>query len=234
MQAVYHIERHLLKREFLILIFYFLLYTLFHIIIPEHPVFYWFSLIILPFGVIIYFRKRFLVYPTSKLNLAFVGLKKGNLKSGIYLGIFTGIIYSIIQYFFVYDNFSMKLSPASIYKIPIAFILVAVTTGITNEFFFRGLLMTRLNKIMNSKIRSIILISIFCCIYNFVLITFDSQNLFVDGLYSILGYSIHGFLTGILLGAIYILSDHNLISAIIGHIFMNLLPTLYFIELRFF
>ncbi|MFC2134940.1 type II CAAX prenyl endopeptidase Rce1 family protein [Bacteroidota bacterium] len=229
---------NLLVKEAVIVLSYFSIYILYSFLIPEADYLHWFTLVLLPFGMLYLIQRKNLISPSFRLSLAFFGLRKNNLSKGILTAAIVGLLISIIQLITAGDLgifWQLIDSGEILYLFPVTFILIVITVGFTEEFFFRGVLQTRISRLVNSNLLGIIVTSIMFGIYsipyyylaaansNFTI--WDPSILFVFG---------GGFLTGLLLGYVYLKSNENLLSCVILHSTIQVLPMIMVIKSSWF
>ncbi len=134
---------------------YFAVYMVYLFLRPESELAHWLTLVVIPFGLL-YAHQRWKVQGWSLGQaLATVGFRRGNLSSGLAWAIPLGLILSGIQLALSRNRiefWEIVSSGRVLYLFPVAFVLLLVTAGLTEEFFFRGVLQTRLARSLRSTL----------------------------------------------------------------------------------
>ncbi len=197
-------------------------------IIPENEILHWVSLVIMPFILIFAYRKMNTGDSTITSILDSIGISKLRMRNGIGLAIIVGLAISILQ-------LMLSESAAEIIKIfssgkfvilmPLIFIMMLVTAGFTEEFFFRGILQTRLQVLLRSNTMAIIITAICFGLYHlpyaFLNPDWPTNGDFMAALTSSL---LQGGVGGLILGWLYVKSEKNLLACVIAHSLTNTLP----------
>lgn len=229
---------NLLIKEAVIVLSYFSMYILYSFLIPEADYLHWITLVILPFGMLYFIQRKSLISPSFKLSLAFFGLRKNNLSNGILTSFLLGFLISAIQLITAGDLiifWQLIDSGEILYLLPLTFFLIVITVGFTEEFFFRGVLQTRISRLLNSNLLGIIVTSIMFGIYSvpyYYLAAVNSNFMFWNqSLILVFGWS---FLIGIILGYVYLKSNYNLLSCVILHSTIQIIPMIIVIKSSWF
>ncbi|OGU56475.1 MAG: hypothetical protein A2V66_05765 [Ignavibacteria bacterium RBG_13_36_8] len=236
--TVSNIKENLLVKEIILILFYLLAFIICLFIFPDLEYVQWITLVIVPFTLLFFLQRKNLLTPSFKLSLALFGLKRNNISNGIIGSMLLGLVICIIQYVFIFRNivtFNILESLQVFLILPIAFLLLIFLGAFTEEFFFRGIIQTRIVRIIRSKTIGVVFTALLYAVFRIVphpftlepsiLPFFDSQ---------ILSSFLEGLTIGILLGHVYVKSDENLISAVLLNAFIYLLPTMLFIQSNWF
>ena len=165
-----------------------------------------------------------------KAVLESCGLRRSNWKNGIVWSIVLGLALSILQLFISErsDEFLDVIYSGKIFLLlPLAFLFLILTAGFTEEFFFRGILLTRLDNLLGSKIWSILICSILFGLYHlpyaYLSPNWPTRGDFGGALMAALG---DGILGGVILGIVYVRTKNNLFASILVHSLIDLLPAM--------
>lgn len=209
----------LLNKEGVFVLTYYLIYLTSVAIFPKLESANWISLVFLPLLLLYIHQKKSLVNFSVKLSLASFGIKRYNLSRGLNLaliaGIITGILlllYALFQNRTPTRNFSVSL----LYILPLSLILIVMTTSVIEEFFFRGVLMARLARLLRNNVFSIFLTACLFGLYHTMFALIDHS--FFQYLYthvSLIEAFTYGFVIGTVSGMIYSSSGENLLASIL-------------------
>ena len=214
------------KAEAVVALAYFGVYLAYLFFSLENEAAHWLSLVLLPLGTLVFLHRR-RGYPLRE-TLASVGLKKGNLSRGLLWAVILGLVLSALQ--LVASDRSAAIleivSSGSIaYLLPLTFVFLLLTAGFTEEFFFRGVLQTRLGALTGSRVWAVFATSVLFGFYHlpyaYLNPNWPSYGDFGAALISALGQGIIG---GLVLGFIYERTDRNLVASVLVHTLINLLP----------
>jgi membrane protease YdiL (CAAX protease family) len=222
-----------LRLEALLALAYFALYLGYMFIRPENEWLHWLSLVLIPFALLSLWHGRVLRVPFRD-NLATFGLRRGNLTSGLLWAVVLGLAISALQLFMSRqaDAFlELIRSGRALLLFPLALLLLLLTAGFTEEFFFRGVLLTRLIALFGSKVWAIVVSSLLFGLYHlpyaYLNPNWPSHGNWVDALTAAL---VQGIPAGLILGILYVRTQNNLISCVVLHSFINVLPAMTLIK----
>ena len=189
----------------------------------------WLWFVILPLGLLWFVRRR-------NRNLASflrsVGLRRQGLGKSLLLGLLAFIILlpfilmsmPAAQLTKIHDILRQPLQAAFI--IPVSFLLLLFTAGFTEEMFFRGILQSRLAKVMKSEMRSCLITAFLFGLYHlpyaYFLSDWPTHENFTRAIASVLTEQM---LAGLVLGVLW-MRTHNLASSILLHTLIDLLPAM--------
>lgn len=227
-----------LNKEGIYVLAYYLLYLLLITIFPGFESANWISLVFLPL-FLIYVNQRKNSYRNSlKLSLASFGIKKYNLERGIFPALLLGVVSSCIILFLTAwaGIISLTLISAKYFLyIPIAFIFVLFTTAIVEEFFFRAILQSRIERLSKNNNLAIFITSILFGIYHlsffFLNQNFVQYNFTHITFLSSFGY---GMLLGLVSGFIYSKTEENLLASVLYNALCSSIVTAIYFHLNFF
>ncbi|MHB1390616.1 MAG: CPBP family intramembrane glutamic endopeptidase [Thermoleophilia bacterium] len=212
--------------------FIFLGYLFFN---PENELLHWVTLVILPSILLLIIQRRTRSSGWSLRDmLASVGLAKSNLKNGILLAILAALGLSALQINFSPDRQEIWTQISSgkiLFTMPLAFIFMLLTAGFTEEYFFRGILQTRIVKALDSRLWGVAVVALLFGFYHlpyaYLNPDWPSHGDWMAALGSAFG---DGVLIGIALGAVYEKSKNNLLACVIMHSLLNALPAVAMIK----
>ena len=190
----------------------------------ENELTHWLTLVLLPFALLWGMLARTKDQVTFRSLLEEVGFAPGRLAKGILWGVVWGLVLGALQ-----AGVSNKreliwqaiTSGSVLYKLPLAFGLMLLTAGFTEEFFFRGVLQTSLARAFRRNWPAVIISGIFFGVYHFpyafLLPSWPSHgNVTAAITEGVVMQAIIGFV----LGAIYARTRH-IIAPIICHSLFN-------------
>lgn len=160
--------------------------------------------------------------------LATVGLARGKLKSGLLLAIFSALGLGMLQLIFSdkrEEVWSQIYSGKILVALPIAFIFMVLTAGFTEEYFFRGILQSRVVTTLHSRLWGVVAVSVLFGFYHlpyaYLNPNWPSHGDWTAALFSALG---QGIPMGLALGFVYERSNHNLLACVVMHSLFNAVP----------
>jgi len=224
------------RREALFALAYFLVYITYLFARPESEFVHWLTLVALPFGLVFIYQAKITTGITLRDSLASVGLARGNLTRGIVWAILLGMALSALQ--LVLSRRSREIwqtmsSRKIIYLFPIVLLLMLATAGFTEEFFFRGVLQTRLEKLFRSKLLAVVgaslLFGLYHLPYAYMNPHWPSHGNWAAALAAAFG---QGVPIGLILGTLYVRSRNNLLACVLLHSLINSLPAMTMIKMH--
>lgn len=216
------------RKESICAVVYFLIYLAYLFANPESEIVHWVSLVFLPLAGLFIVRKAGNRGIGSVL--ASVGLRRGNLTSWVSWACVAGLAVSALQLLLsrqAGEILAIIASGKVLYLFPMSFLLMFLTAGFTEEFFFRGVLLTRIDFLLRSKLLAILVSSILFGVYHLPY-AYLNPNWPSAGDWGAAWSSslIQGIPGGLILGSIYIFSGRNLLACIITHSLINALPAM--------
>jgi membrane protease YdiL (CAAX protease family) len=220
-----------LKSEALLAIAYYALYVGYLFLHQENEVTHWLTLVVLPLTMLCLFQRRSRDDWSVRTSLRTVGLERGQLGRGLVWAVPLGLGVSLIMQLFLSRNAEefrqLITSGRALYLAPFVFLLLLLTTGVTEEFFFRGVLQTRLAVAFRSKLVGVIVTAILFGLYH-VPYAYLNPNW---PSYGDLGAALqaglaNGFLGGVVLGGVYVMAGGNLVAPIIVHALIDVFPAM--------
>ena len=222
------------RKESVLAIFYFALHLAYLVAAIEneflHEFLHWVTLVIIPLVLIFIYRRAIITNSTFTSTLASIGLSKSRMRSGIGLAAIVGIGCSLLQFAIsesVTEMIEVFSSGKFVILMPLAFGMMLITAGFTEEFFFRGILQTRIQALLKSNVLAIVITAICFGLYHlpyaFLSPSWPSKGDFPAALASALS---QGGVAGLILGWLYVRSGRNLIACVVAHSLINTLPAM--------
>ncbi len=226
-----------LRKELALFLAYFALYMIYMFIWPEGEVLHWLSLVAIPFALLCLSRVRAGFEKPVRDALASVGLRRGNLKSGLAWAIPIGLALSVLQLFLSQrrgEIWELISSGRAFIMFPLILLLMLLMAGFTEEFFFRGVLQTRLAKWLRSNLAAILVVSVLFGVYHipyaYLMPSWPSHG---DLMAAVTSAMVQGVMGGVVLGLVYWRSGGNLVASILVHSLINTLPAMTMIQITF-
>ena len=220
------------RRELVVFLAYFTAYLGYLFLHQENELLHWLSLVLVPLFLVYALRRR--QGGTIRDSLASVGLSSDSWKRGLWWAALLGIGLSAAQ--LVVSNRSAEFLPLirsgqALYLFPIVLGFLLMTAGFTEEFFFRGVIQTRLGEVWHSRVGAVLVTSILFGMYHIPYAYFSSNwpshGDWGSAIPSAMG---QGILGGLILGAVYERSERNLIASVVVHSLINALPAMTMIK----
>ncbi|MHB1326154.1 MAG: CPBP family intramembrane glutamic endopeptidase [Thermoleophilia bacterium] len=208
---------------------YFAIYLTYLFLSQENEELHWLSLIILPSILLFVIQRRARKSRwTVREMLATVGLAKSRLKNGILLAIIAALGLGMLQLVFSDQReeiWAKITSGKIIIALPITFIFMLLTAGFTEEYFFRGILQTRIVRLIKSRFWGVAVVSILFGFYHLPYAYFNPNWPSHGDWPAALGLALGDTIPmGIALGIVYEKSKNNLLACVIMHSLFNALP----------
>jgi len=201
----------------------------------EGEAMHWLTMVLLPFGLL--FARRFAQRRPRPLadSFASVGLRRGNLSTGLVWVAILGLGLSVVQIFLSQRSgriLELLRTGEVLLLVPIAFAFLMLTAGFTEEFLFRGVLQTRLTVLLRSRALGVLctalLFGLYHVPYAYLNPNWPSHGDFSAAFVSAMGQGMAG---GLILGAAYIATRRNLLACAVLHALINTLPAALMIRL---
>ena len=223
------------KRETLWALLYFTLYLGYLFLSLENEFLHWFSLVTLPVTLIFLFQRWKLGAWNLRAALRSVGLKRGNMTTGLWWAVAVGLALSELQLVLSRNSgeiLNLLSSGKAFYLFPLSVVLMLFTAGTTEEFFFRGVLQTRLQMRLRSNIAAIAVTSVLFGLYHlpyaYLNPRWPSHGNWPEALGAAFG---QGVPMGLILGFIYARTKNNLVACALVHALINSFPAMLFIKI---
>jgi membrane protease YdiL (CAAX protease family) len=195
---------------------------------------HWLTLVALPFVGVWLIRSRRRSRTSLGAALGSVGLARSRLTRGLGTAVVVGALLQLVQLANRHQRAALGEIIASgeiVYLLPLAFVLLLVTAAFAEEFFFRGVLQTRLTALCRSSLWAVLITSVLFALYHFPYTYFDpgwpSAGKPVDALVLALMNGIPG---GLILGWVFVRAKGNLVAPIITHAMIDVIPAMRLVQ----
>jgi membrane protease YdiL (CAAX protease family) len=204
--------------------FAYLAYLFSHI---ENEVEHYRSIVLLPLLLIYIFQtqqgeRRFGAALTS------VGLNRGNLRRGLLVALLVGLGLSVLQLVAsdrIAAVWDLLVTGRAAYLFPIALTFMLLGPGFTEEFFFRGVIQTRLARWFGAHWPAILVTSVLFGLYHLPYAYLNpSWPSHGDLPRAFVAAMVQGGIGGLILGTVYAVSRQNLLAPILTHALINTVP----------
>jgi membrane protease YdiL (CAAX protease family) len=193
---------------------------------------HWLSLVALPLLLLYGYRRS----RGSRLAEVFasVGLSRSVWKNGLAWAIPLGLALSFLQ--LVVSNrsdamWALVASGKAFYLFPLALAFLLLTAGFTEEFFFRGVMQTRLSGLLRGKVRGVLVASVLFGLYHlpyaYLNPQWPSHGDWSAAFVSAMGQGVAG---GLVLGFVFERSGRNLLASVSVHALINVFPAMTMIK----
>ncbi|MGA7270851.1 MAG: CPBP family intramembrane glutamic endopeptidase [Acidimicrobiia bacterium] len=231
------IERDGRRIEALYALVYYVVYVGYLGIHQESEFWHWVTLVILPFWLISLLQRRRSGQWSLKAGLGTVGLRRGNLARGLIWVLPSGLAISLgLQLIFSSNSqefIDIMTSPRVLYLAPLTFLLLTVTAGFTEEFFFRGIIQTRLSELLGSRVLAVLAVSVLFALYHLPYAYLNPAWPSHGDFGAAVGAAMfNGAFGGVVIGFVYALANGNLMAAVIAHSLIDLLPAMALFQSR--
>ena len=215
------------QRESWTALIYFALYMVYSFAAPESELLHWLSLVAIPLVIVFTLRPG---NRSLRTILSSFGLRRGNLVKGVGWALLLGTAFGVIQIFL--SNNSAEIQEAirtgrALYMLPLGFALMMLLAGFTEEFFFRGFLQTRMEALFRSKWLAVLAVSLLFGVYHLPYAYFNpnwpSAGDWSAAWVAALGNGVPG---GLVLGALYVKSNRNLVACVVLHSMIGAFPAM--------
>jgi membrane protease YdiL (CAAX protease family) len=215
------------RRESWAALAYFALYLTYLFVAPEPDLLHWLSLVAIPLAIVIALRPG--SRPLSAV-LASFGIRRGNLGKGVAWALLLGAAFGIIQAFLSSNSAEIQdaiRTGRALYMLPLGFAMMMLTAGFTEEFFFRGLLQTRMETLVRSKWLAVAIVALLFGLYHlpyaYLNPNWPSAGSWSAAWVAALGNGVPG---GLVLGTLYVKSNRNLIACMVLHSIIGAFPAM--------
>lgn len=222
------------NRESLVALAYFGAYLAFSFLSPGSEMRHYLTLVAVPLLLVLLLRSNDPLTRRARWVLASFGLRQGNLRTGVLwalgIGLFIGV-FQLTQRHADSALWDMIWSGRALYLFPLAAAFGLATAGFTEEFFFRGFLQTRIEKLSGSRVVAVLVATIAFGLYH-VPYAFLNPNWPTAGdLPAAFGVAmLEGGLGGVILGGAYVVWKRNLLACIVLHGMIDAVPIMTMIK----
>lgn len=189
---------------------------------------HWISLVLIPF-VIVLVVQRASEQPFREA-LHSLGVRRCNWRRGLVLVLLLGVPIGLYQAFASRNGDAVIeafRSGRAAWMLPLGFVLMLLTAGFTEEFFFRGFLQTRLESLLGSWWAGLAVAALAFAAYHLPYAYFNPHwPSHGDWPAAIQASLVEGVPGGLILGGVYVLSGRNLFACVILHALVNAFPVM--------
>lgn len=221
-------------RESLGALAYFALYLAFSFWSPGTEMRNYLTLVAGPLLLVVLLRAKDPLTRRPSPVLASFGLRRGNLRTGLVWALVIGILlglFQLTQRRAGPELWELIRTGKVVYLFPLAAAFGLVTAGFTEEFFFRGFLQTRMERLTGSPWIAVLLVTVAFGLYH-VPFAYLNPNWPTAGDFPAalqLGM-VEGALGGVILGVAYVLWKRNLLACIVLHGMIDAVPIMTMIK----
>ena len=221
-------------RESLAALGYFALYLVFSFWSPGSEMRNYLTLVAGPLFLVFLLRAGDPLNRRPSPVLASFGLRRDNLRTGVVWAVIIGVVlglFQLTQRRAGPELWELIRTGRALYLFPLAAVFGLLTAGFTEEFFFRGFLQTRLERLTGSAWIAVLLVTVTFGLYH-VPFAYLNPNWPTAGDFPAalrLGM-VEGGLGGIILGAAYVLWKRNLVACIVLHGMIDAVPIMTMIK----
>ncbi len=215
------------RRESWAAVIYFALYLAYLFAAPESEMLHWLSLVAIPLVIVFALRPG---NRSLRTVLDSFGIRRGNLRKGVGWALRLGAAFGIIQVFFSGNSAEVQeaiRTGRALYMLPLGFVLMMLLAGFTEEFFFRGFLQTRMETLFRSKWLAVLIVALLFGAYHLPYAYFNpnwpSAGDWSAAWVAALGNGVPG---GLVLGALYVKSNRNLVACVVLHSMIGAFPAM--------
>lgn len=214
---------------------YLAMYLVYLTLSLENEFLHWFSLVIIPFSILFCYQSIKGSSWNIRASLSTVGLEKQRAKNGIIWAVLIGLVLSGLQLFLSRNKnqiLEVLVSRKVFILFPVSLILMLFLAGFTEEFFFRGVLQTRLQRLFKSNVVAVLVTSLLFGLYHlpyaYLNPRWPSHGNWPDAFGAAFG---QGVPMGLILGALYVRTKNNLVACVLVHALINSFPGMLMIKI---
>jgi len=223
-------------RESVAAIAYFFLYLAFSFWSPGSEMRHYLTLVALPILLVVILRSHGGRGGRSAASiLSSFGLRRGNLRTGLLQALLLGLLlglFQLTQRRAGPELWDLIRTGKALYLFPIAAAFGLLTAGFTEEFFFRGFLQTRIERLVRRPWMAVLLAALAFGLYH-VPFAYLNPNWPTAGH---LGAAVRvgmteGMIGGFILGSGYVFWKRNLLACVVLHGMIDAVPIMTMIRL---
>jgi membrane protease YdiL (CAAX protease family) len=228
-------------QECWILLAYYLLFLILSFITRGEGIFAnefskWIWFVILPFVLLWAINVR---RASIKDIFRSLGFRRQGLGKGLLLGLVSYLVVLPFTFFFLPEAQLQKLQEIfqepvrALILIPICLVFSLATAAFTEEFFFRGMLQSRLSRLIGSELRSCLIIAFLFGIYHLPYAYFSaSWPTHGNFPWAISNVLAEQMITGVVLGMLW-MRTHNIAAPVLFHALVNVLAIMSMLNINF-
>lgn len=215
-------------RESLTALAYFGAYLAFSFRSPGSEARHYLMLVVLPLLIVLLLRARDPQRRRFAWVLSSFGLRRGSLRKGVLWALTIGLLlglFQLAQRRAGPELWDLIQSGKALYLFPLAAAIGLATAGFTEEFFFRGFLQTRLERLFRSPVPALLAAAVAFGLYHVPYAYLNPNWPTVGDFPSAFGVAmVEGGLGGLILGGAYVLWNRNLLACIVLHGMIDAVP----------
>ncbi|MEK6255354.1 MAG: CPBP family intramembrane metalloprotease [Gemmatimonadales bacterium] len=221
-------------RESIAALAYFALYLAFSFWSPGSEMRNYLTLVAGPLCLVVILRASDPLNRRPSPVLASFGLRRGNLRTGLLWALVLGLLigmFQLTQRSAGPELWELIRTGKALYLFPLAAAFGLLTAGFTEEFFFRGFLQTRIERLTGSAWIAVLIVTVAFGLYH-VPFAYLNPNWPTAGDFPAalrLGM-VEGGLGGVILGAAYVFWKRNLLACIVLHGMIDAVPIMTMIK----
>jgi len=216
------------RRESAAAIVYFAAYLAFSFVTPGSEARHYLTLVLFPLAIVVWARALGRRSSSPSSILASFGLRRGNLRTGLVWALALGLLLGVFQLSQRQagpELWALIRNGKALYLFPIAAAFGFLTAGFTEEFFFRGFLQTRIERLSGRPWVAMVLAAIAFGLYHVPYAYLNPNWPTAGNLGAAFSTGMtEGLLGGLILGAGYVLWKKNLLACIVLHGMIDAVP----------
>lgn len=216
------------RRECMAAILYFAAYLAFSFVSPGSELRHYLTLVALPLAVVVLVRGPGSENRSRSDILASFGLRRGNLRTGLWWALIIGLalgVFQLTQRRAGPELWELIRTGKALYLFPLAALFGLLTAGFTEEFFFRGFLQTRIEKLSGRPWLAVFLAALAFGLYHVPYAYLNPSWPTAGDLGAAFRVGMtEGLLGGLILGSGYVLWKRNLLACIVLHGMIDAVP----------
>jgi membrane protease YdiL (CAAX protease family) len=222
------------SRQALMALAYFGLYLAWLFATLEGEMAHWLTLVALPLALIWLAARPAAGESRLAVALRSVGLARGNLATGLAWAATAGLALSVLQVLVSQRRLAVwELIQAGsfVYLLPLTFALLLLTAAFTEEFFFRGVLQTRLARWSGSHLAAVALTSVLFGLYHLPYALLNPRwPSYGDPAAALAAAMGQGVVGGLILGFVFVRARGNLLAPVLVHALINSVPGMVLVD----
>ncbi len=222
------------RREAAFALSYYALYFAYLMWRQEGEISHWVTLVILPLLGLWWLRAPKRTQRSFWSTVGSVGLVPSRLKLGLATAVGVGLVLQVVQLL----NRAQRAELVELFQsgrgplmLLLAFIVLLGTVAFTEEFFFRGILQTRLTALFRSSLWGVLLTSLLFALYHFPYAYLDPDWASAgDPVRAVQLAMANGILGGLVIGWVFVRAKGNLVATILLHALIDLIPAALYLD----
>jgi membrane protease YdiL (CAAX protease family) len=193
---------------------------------------HWITLVLLPFLVAVAWPPA--AGRSLSAVLATLGFRRDNLSRGLWWAVGLGLLISVLQVWGSDRAAAVQeliVTGKALWLFPLTFVLMLLTAGFTEEFFFRGFLQTRVARLTGSRWWAVGIVALAFGLYHlpyaYLNTRWPSAGDWGQAWVAAMGNGVPG---GLVLGVLYVLTRGNTLACVLLHSLINAMPAMTMIK----